>query len=306
MRSFLIRRRVFSFVLTLCLLLPAAALSASAATVSDGREPDDRSVGAALTAADFPRGAVATPVFLNGREVLTGETYRLDGVTYVPLRRFCALFAPNGTMTWNGSTSTARFRTDSLDLTVRTGRLYITANGHELYTVGAVRNLAGHLYVPIRPLARAFAAALKWDATAGAVGLTRPSGASAIARASYNADEVYWLSRIISAEASVEPFAGQIAVGNVVLNRVRSREFPNTIYGVIFDRKHGTQFSPVAFGTIYEKPEPSCVIAAKICLEGYSVTDTALYFFDPDLSTTDWISRNCIFEFRIGSHEFYH
>ena len=99
---------------------------------------------------------------------------------------------------------------------------------------------------------------------------------------------------------------GQIVVGNVVLTRVRSREFPNTIYGVIFDRKHGTQFSPVAFGTIYETPEPSCVIAAKICLEGYSVTDTALYFFDPDLSTSDWISRNCIFEFRIGSHEFYH
>ena len=104
----------------------------------------------------------------------------------------------------------------------------------------------------------------------------------------------------------MEPFVGQIAVGNVVLNRVRSREFPNTIYGVIFDRKHGTQFSPVAFGTIYDAPEPSCIIAAKICLEGYSVSDTALYFFDPDLSTSDWISRNCTFEFRIGSHEFSH
>lgn len=299
MRTHSIRRRVFSLVLTVCLLLPVAAVSASAAS-------SDRSVGAALTAADFPRGAVTTPVLLNGSEVLSGECYRLDGVTFVPLRRFCEIFAPDGTMTWNGSTSTARFRTDTLDLSVTVGKLYITANGHALYTVGAVRNLGGHLYVPIRPLARAFAAALKWDAAAGAVDLTRASGSSAIARASYNADEVYWLSRIISAEASVEPFVGQIAVGNVVLNRVRSREFPNTIYGVIFDRKHGTQFSPVAFGTIYEKPEPSCVIAAQICLEGYSVTDTALYFFDPDLSTSDWISRNCVFEFRIGSHEFYH
>lgn len=299
MRTHSIRRRVFSLVLTVCLLLPVAVVSASAAS-------SDRSVGAALTAADFPRGAVTTPVLLNGSEVLSGECYRLDGVTFVPLRRFCEIFAPDGTMTWNGSTSTARFRTDTLDLSVTVGKLYITANGHALYTVGAVRNLGGHLYVPIRPLARAFAAALKWDAAACAVDLTRSSGSSAIARASYDADEVYWLSRIISAEASVEPFVGQIAVGNVVLNRVRSREFPNTIYGVIFDRKHGTQFSPVAFGTIYETPEPSCVIAAKICLEGYSVTDTALYFFDPDLSTSDWISRNCVFEFRIGSHEFYH
>ena len=299
MRTHSIRRRVFSLVLTIYLLLPVAVVSASAAS-------SDRSVGAALTAADFPRGAVTTPVLLNGSEVLSGECYRLDGVTFVPLRRFCEIFAPDGTMTWNGSTSTARFRTDTLDLSVTVGKLYITANGHALYTVGAVRNLGGHLYVPIRPLARAFAAALKWDAAACAVDLTRSSSSSAIARASYDADEVYWLSRIISAEASVEPFVGQIAVGNVVLNRVRSREFPNTIYGVIFDRKHGTQFSPVAFGTIYETPEPSCVIAAKICLEGYSVTDTALYFFDPDLSTSDWISRNCVFEFRIGSHEFYH
>lgn len=299
MRTHSIRRRVFSLVLTIYLLLPVAVVSASAAS-------SDRSVGAALTAADFPRGAVTTPVLLNGSEVLSGECYRLDGVTFVPLRRFCEIFAPDGTMTWNGSTSTARFRTDTLDLSVTVGKLYITANGHALYTVGAVRNLGGHLYVPIRPLARAFVAALKWDAAACAVDLTRSSSSSAIARASYDADEVYWLSRIISAEASVEPFVGQIAVGNVVLNRVRSREFPNTIYGVIFDRKHGTQFSPVAFGTIYETPEPSCVIAAKICLEGYSVTDTALYFFDPDLSTSDWISRNCVFEFRIGSHEFYH
>lgn len=291
-----IRRRGLTLLLSLCLLLPFGAGAAGA---------DDRQAGAALTAADFPRGAVVTPVLLDGAEVLAGECYRLDGVTYVPLRRFCELFAPDGTMTWNGVTHTARFTTSSLELTVQVDRLYITANGHVLYTVGAVRNLAGHLYVPIRPLARAFAAALVWDASACAVGLRRGS-LSAISRASYDADEVYWLSRIISAEASVEPFVGQIAVGNVVLNRVRSREFPNTIYGVIFDRKHGTQFSPVAFGTIYEAPEPSCVIAAKICLEGYSISDTALYFFDPVLSTSDWISRNCVFEFRIGSHEFYH
>lgn len=301
MRFHFDRRRFCSVILILCLLLTAAVLPASAEAVGG-----ERAAGAAISAADFPKGAVTTPVLLNGTEVLAGECYRLDGVTYVPLRRFCDLFAPTGTMTWNGATSTARFRTDTLDLSVQVGKLYITANGHALYTVGAVRNLSGHLYVPIRPLARAFAAALRWDASAGAVDLTRTAGNTAIARASYDTDEVYWLSRIISAEASVEPFIGQVAVGNVVLNRVRSREFPNTIYGVIFDRKHGTQFSPVAFGTIYETPEPSCVIAAKICLEGYSVTDTALYFFDPDLSTSDWISRNCVYEFRIGSHEFYH
>lgn len=292
-----IKRRGLAALLALCMLVPFGV-------IGTGAEAAERSTS--LGASRFPRGAVTTPVLLNGTEILAGECYRLDGVTYVPLRRFCEVFAPQGSMTWNGRTNTAAFQTDNLELSVRVGRLYITANGHMLYTVGAVRNLEGHLYVPVRPLARAFAAALTWDASACAVGLKRADGTSAIRRASYDADEVYWLSRIISAEASVEPFVGQIAVGNVVLNRVRSREFPNTIYGVIFDRKHGTQFSPVAFGTIYDAPEPSCIIAAKICLEGYSVSDTALYFFDPDLSTSDWISRNCTFEFRIGSHEFYH
>ena len=290
------RRRGSAFLLAVCLLLPLGMFGVGAEAV---RSPS-------LSQERFPPGAVLTPVLLNGSEILADECYRLDGVTYVPLRRFCEVFAPDGRMTWNGKTHTASFRTDSLELSVQVDRLYITANGHMLYTVGAVRNLDGHLYVPVRPLARAFAAALTWDAAACSVGLSRADGSPVIHRADYDADAVYWLSRIISAEASVEPFVGQIAVGNVVLNRVRSREFPNTIYGVIFDRKYGTQFSPVAFGTIYEAPEPSCIIAAEICLEGYSVSDTALYFFDPDLSTSDWISRNCTFEFRIGSHEFYH
>lgn len=299
MKKTKIRRRSAAVLLAACMTLPmAGAMRASAAVAS--------SVGAVLPATEFPAGAVITPVSLNGKEILAGECYRLDGVTYVPLRRFCETLAPDCTITWNGSTSTATVRTSTLDLSVRTGKLYITANGHYLYTVGAIRNLQGHLYVPIRPLARTFAAALTWNGEEGSVELTRGSTSAVISRAGYNEDDVYWLSRIISSEASVEPFVGQIAVGNVVLNRMRSREFPNTIYGVIFDRKHGTQFSPVAFGTIYETPSASSVIAAKICLEGYSISDTAIYFYDPDLATSHWISQNCTFEFRIGSHEFYH
>ena len=62
------------------------------------------------------------------------------------------------------------------------------------------------------------------------------------ADSAYDYEDLYWLSRIISAEAKGEGFTGQIGVGTVVLNRVRSSQFPNTIYGVIFDRKNGTQY----------------------------------------------------------------
>lgn len=260
-------------------------------------------VGASAEAV-FPANSTPTRVYVDGNEVLEGECIIVDSITYVPLRKFCNLFA-DCDISWNGSTNTATVKTADLTMTVQSGAVYIIANGHYFYTVGKVMNLNGHLYVPIRPLARAFAEELTWNAEARCVELTTVGTVRAVAKASYDADDLYWLSRIISAEAKGEPFLGQIAVGNVVLNRVRSESYPDTVYGVIFDRKYGTQFSPVSFGTIYNKPTESAVIAAKICLEGYSITDTALFFMNPRLSTNNWISNNRPYLFTIGNHDFY-
>ncbi|MBE6653006.1 MAG: cell wall hydrolase [Ruminococcaceae bacterium] len=121
----------------------------------------------------------------------------------------------------------------------------------------------------------------------------------------YDSTDLYWLSRIISAEAKGEPLAGQIAVGNVVLNRVRSQQFPHTVKDVIFDTKYGTQFSPVAVGTIYQAPTESSVRAAKICLEGYTLSTKMLYFFNPRISTSSWIERTRPYIMTIGNHKFY-
>lgn len=254
------------------------------------------------SAASPPEGVI-TPVYLDRSEVLRGECTRIDGVTYVPLRRFCSLFGVTD-LTWNGRTNTATVSSPNLSMSVRTGDVYILANGHYFYTVGTVRNLAGSLYVPIRPMARAFALDLDWDASVSAVRLSR-TGRSAVAWADYDADTLYWLSRIISSEARGECMEGQMAVGNVVYNRVASKEFPNTVWGVIFDRKYGTQFSPVSFGTIYNAPAASSVIAAKICMEGYSISDRALYFVNPKLATSTWIQRARPYLFTIGCHQFY-
>lgn len=122
----------------------------------------------------------------------------------------------------------------------------------------------------------------------------------------YNYEDLYWLSRIISAEAKGESFTGQIGVGTVVLNRVRSSQFPNTIKGVVFDKKYGTQFTPVANGSIYQAPTQSAVVAAKMCLDGYVLSDSVLYFLNPAISTSSWIQNNRKYAFRVGNHEFYH
>ncbi len=122
---------------------------------------------------------------------------------------------------------------------------------------------------------------------------------------SYDTD-LYWLSRIIHAEAEAEPYKGKVAVGNVVLNRVSSSLFPSTVKGVIFEY-FGTipQFSPVADGTIYNNPSQDSINAAKDALNQVNYVGTSTYFFNPDKSAGTWIVNNKTFVVRIGDHAFY-
>ena len=262
-------------------------------------------VGTFALSSNHPKGSVDTDVYLDGIEILDGDSVIWRDITFVPLRKFCNLF-DGCSFSWDSKTNTATVKTQSgMTLIIQSGALYIYANGHYFYTVEAVQNWGGSLYVPIRPLARAFHANLEWNNSLRAVELKSSKGAPAVAWANYKEDDLYWLARIISAEAQGEPLKGQIAVGNVVLNRVRHASYPNTIYGVIFDRKHGTQFSPVSFGTIYNEPSASSIIAAKICLEGYSISNSALFFMNPRIATSNWISKNRPYAFTIGNHDFY-
>ena len=114
-----------------------------------------------------------------------------------------------------------------------------------------------------------------------------------------------WLSRIIYAESGAESMAGQIAVGNVILNRVRSSRFPDTVEGVIFDRKDAVQFEPVDNGRIYQTPSPQSVEAARRALDGERIVGAALYFYAPALSQGVWINANCAYQQTIGCHRFY-
>ena len=243
-------------------------------------------------------------ILLNGNEFLSDQGRIINSVTYVPFRAFCDAMG-GAKVTWDASTRTAKAAADGVTVYAKQGALYLQANDRYFYTVEPIANIDGTLFVPIRPLAKAFGLELEWDSSLHAVlletGGKKPTSGSSY----YKSDEVLWLARIIHAESAGEPFDGKIAVGNVVLNRVKSPQYPNTIYGVIFDRKHGTQFSPVSFGTIYNTPSAESVIAAKICLEGYSLSDEALFFMNPKLATTSWIAQNRPYLFTIGNHDFY-
>lgn len=250
--------------------------------------------------------AADVDVFVNGRKLQTSDNARIiNSTTYVPLRAMCELFGADS-LSWNDGTKTATVHARGIKIHITQGNTYIEANGRYFASNEPIRNIDGRLYLPVRLIASAFASTVKWDGAAYTVKITDSGKAPASGDSYYDANEVYWLSRIIYAESGAEPFRGKIAVGNVVMNRVESAQFPNSVYGVIFDKKYGVQFSPVASGTVYKTPNNDSVIAAKICLEGFSVNDKVLYFMNPALATNTWISKNRAYAFRIGTHNFYY
>ncbi len=134
----------------------------------------------------------------------------------------------------------------------------------------------------------------------------QPVSRGSITRDSQYSTDLYWLSRIIHAEAEAEPYKGKVAVGNVIMNRVASKDFPNTVKGVIFDYFQGIpQFSPVEEGTIYNTPSEDSIKAAKDTLNNVRPVGDATYFFNPDKAAGKWIVQNKAYVMRIGEHVFY-
>ena len=253
----------------------------------------------------IPVGAKEIDVIINGRHVLDGRVFYMNGSTYVPMFAFADWlgYFDYSYNLWNRAATVCG---ENLEINARVGKKYISANGRYFYTENEVIMHNGTVYVPILPMVKALNGYLSYDGERGAfVVSSGDTRKLQNAESFYREDEVYWLARIISAEAGAEPLDGKIAVGNVVLNRVRSEHFPNTIYGVIFDKKFGIQFSPVANGTVYKEPTAESIIAAKICLEGYTLSEDIMYFMNPDIATSSWISNNRPVAFRIGNHVFY-
>ncbi len=224
-----------------------------------------------------------------------------DDEVYVGISDFIYVLDSTAKITEKSTGVTAD--TEEVSLSAGAGSSYIVANGRYLWCHGGVKNENGTLMIPLSLLCTVFGISRSSDGERISV----TSGGTPIESGDtfYNKDSVYWLSRIISAESRGEPFRGKIAVGNVVLNRVRSKDFPSTLYGVIFDKKNGVQFTPVEIGTIYNTPDTESVIAAKLCLEGVSVSNSILYFLNPDTAGNFWIMENRKFVTTIGSHKFY-
>ena len=218
-----------------------------------------------------------------------------QNTAYIPLRNF---LSPMGwSISWDSASGTARARKADRTVVVDPTRQTVTADGTVLNTKAEVRS--ERIYLPLRSLCDALGYAVHWDSEGYAIAVG--SGTSA----DWTEEDLYWLSRIICAEAGGESMTGQIAVGNVVLNRVASPEFPNSIHAVIFDRKYAVQFEPVSNGTVYRPPTAKSVEAAKLALQGVNTAGSSLYFFSPSLSEGTWIVNHRDYLKTIGCHRFY-
>lgn len=132
--------------------------------------------------------------------------------------------------------------------------------------------------------------------TAAAIGITLSSSSSS----KQSSSDLYLLAKLVHAEARGEPYTGKVAVAAVILNRVKSSQFPNTISGVIYQP---WAFTCVNDGQINLEPDNSSYNAARDALNGWDPTYGCLFYYNPKTATSKWIySRQVVVT--IGQHVF--
>ncbi len=253
--------------------------------------------------------AAVTPVDIRINEdyLLTDTAPYIDnGTVFAPIRAVSEAF--DADVDWNKETAYAHIYHDNMEIKMSANSDKIFVNGIKQDTGKTLQLKNDRIMVPVRILSNLLNADVEWDDTYKNVEITADGITLSDSEKdhSYTHDELFWLSRIIHAESRGESLEGKIAVGDVVLNRVKSPLFPNTIYGVIFDKKHGIQFEPTLNGAIYNSPGTESICAAKIAFKSKaSSIGECLYFFAPKLISGTWIEKNRVFYKTIGNHDFY-
>lgn len=116
----------------------------------------------------------------------------------------------------------------------------------------------------------------------------------------FTEEDINWLSRAVYGEARGESYEGQVAVAAVILNRVDSPDFPNTVKEVIFEP---LAFTAVADGQIYYTPNTTAIKAVREAIGGWDPSGGALYYWNPVKATSKWIWSRPIIK-KIGNHVF--
>lgn len=140
------------------------------------------------------------------------------------------------------------------------------------------------------------------DKTLKAMGIMNSSNSSSSSAGSNNSSSsnVNLIAKAIYGEARGEPYIGQVAVGAVIMNRVKSSSFPNTIAGVVYQ---SGAFDAVSDGQINMTPDSTAKKAAQDAINGWDPTYGAIYYFNPSTATNKWIWSRPL-TVTIGKHRF--
>lgn len=255
----------------------------------------------ALSMAVLPQQVVAeesTQILVDDVVVEAAAPLVYEQTTYVSLCHMALALRPDAEVGWEGDHTAVH--AEGLEITAYPNAKYLQVNDRYLYLPYGVRIENDDTLVPVRELARAFDAEVWWEPSNGNVYLTSGTGVITPGSEFYDEDYLYWLSHIIYAESGNQPLEGKIAVGNVILNRINSPLFPDTIEGVV---TQANQFTTIYSSNFNREPNAESMIAAKLCLEGAAVLPTALWFNRAGISCWASRNRNCVAV--IGAHAFY-
>lgn len=226
-------------------------------------------------------------------EPMEVTAYLYDGVSYFPLEETVKAFYPDSEISCENGVYTAKG--EDFTMTVEKGKRYVEINDRYLYVAGGfkTRESDGMVMVPARILGQALGFGVDWNKM---VLFTSGGAPLSMADKPYTDEDLDLISRVITHESGNQSLEGKMAVGNVILNRVNSSLFPDTVYDVIFQKNQFT-------GATNATANAESIIAAKLVLEGANVVPDAYYF--NGVGKACWASRNKPLLYTIGGHAFY-
>ena len=239
------------------------------------------------------------PILMNGE--YAGSALSRNGQVVLSVPDVCAMLGFDCKAERDGAAVT--YTVDGVPMQFTCGEQFYTANGRTFYDAKGVQALDGEIVLPPEAMTKLFGAAIAYDADAETVSVD-PANKALLqdAESFYAQYDLYWLSHIVYAESNGQPLDGMIGVGNVVLNRVASGSFPNTVRDVVFQPG---QFNPVDMGTIYLEPSEQAILAAKLAIEGVNTVGGSLYFVNPVIGDSSWFNRSLTCTVVIADHAFY-
>lgn len=216
-----------------------------------------------------------------------------DQVTYVPFALTVMALRPDATVVWEDGKFIAAG--SDFTMTAQAGTCYLMINDRYLYLPdGYETDADGNVYLPVRTLCRALGVEVSWD---GNVDLITGGTPLQYADRPYTDTDLDELSRVIMYEVGAESFESYLAIGSVIMNRVRNGYFPDTVSGVIYQPG---QFTNAGAGKRWAMTD----VAAKICLEGdVNTVPGALYFNMKGVNC--WARRNRPLLYTIEGVDYY-